>query len=429
MSRPKQKKSLFILALALAIFAVAAAASDPSNKDWPQWGGPTGDFQVLSEGLAETWPQDGPPRLWSRQLGDGYSTILVAAGRLYTMYRRDGKEAVVCLDAKTGKTVWETPYDHAPWEGHVTQFGEGPRATPLIFGDRLYTVGVAGQMHSLNLSDGKILWTQDLWGEAEGNPMMHGYSSSPIHYGDSVIALLGGAKVSIAAFNKVDGKLAWKSESFGNTYSTPQIVRVGGQDQLVIFMASELVAVDPTNGKTLWTYPFGNQANVNMPIFIDGEYLFVSTLQEGARGLRLKRQGGKTEVEEVWSTRKIQFYHVTTVRQGDWVYGATGASAPHFMAAVNIKTGEIAWRQRGFAKANTIAVDGRLIILDETGKLYLTTATAEGLTIHSEAAMLERVAWTAPTIVGKAMYLRDKTQIMAVDLGRKNVEKKKDASS
>lgn len=418
-----------ILALLAAMACAAAAAAEPAGEAWTQWGGPTRDFQAQSTGLANSWPEGGPPKLWSRELGDGYSTVLAADGRLYTMYRKDEKEIVVCLDAKTGETVWETRYDHEPWKGHVTEFGKGPRATPLLAGDRLFTVGVAGRMSSLRVADGKLLWTRELWAEGEGDPPIHGYASSPIAYGDTVIALVGSAKVKITAFRQKDGAVVWQSESFGNTYSAPQVLNVGGQDQLVTFMDGELAAVDPTNGEPLWSYKIGSTANINMPIFLDGEYLFLSTLQDGARGLRLRRHDGKTEVEELWATRKIQFFHVTSVRQGDWVYGITGAAAPHFLASVNAKTGEIAWRERGFAKGNVVAADGHLIILDENGKLYLATATPEGFTVHSEAELLERVAWTAPTIVGTTMYLRDKTQIMAVDLGKSTLTAKKESSS
>ena len=124
----------------------------------------------------------------------------------------------------------------------------------------------------------------------------------------------------------------------------------------------------------------------------------------------------RPSVEEVWSTRKIQFYHVSTVRDGDYVYGSTGSQVA-FISAVNVKTGEIGWRKRGFAKANVVHADGRLIILDEDGKLALTTATPTELTVHSEVELLEKVAWTVPTIVGKTMYVRDKVRILALDLG------------
>jgi outer membrane protein assembly factor BamB len=411
-----------ILALTLSLAAGAAFGGPPEG--WPQWGGPNQDFQAPSDGLADSWPEGGPPEIWKRDLGDGYSTILYEDGRLYTMYRSDDEEAVVCLDAATGATVWETRYDHSPWEQQTPQFGNGPRSTPLLSGDRLYAIGVAGRLQSLDKKDGKILWTRELWSEEDlaGNHLTFGYSSSPIAYGDTVIALVGGDKASVAAFHQKDGSLAWKSASqpFQNSYSTPQILAVDGQEQLVTFMAKELIALDPKSGELLWSYPHENQfeQNINMPTLVDGRYLFLSSPHAGARGLKLTvGDGGKTTVEEIWSTRKIQFYHVTTVRQGDWVYGTTGLRAPAFMAAINVKTGDIAWRERGFAKANTVGADGRLIVLDEDGKLYLATATPEALTVHSQVELLDGVAWSAPTIVGKTLYVRDKSHIMALHLG------------
>jgi outer membrane protein assembly factor BamB len=408
---------VFIVVLVLSASATLIPG-EPSPDGWTQWGGPDQDFRASSRALATTWPEDGPRQLWSRELGEGYSAILVEKGRLYTMYRAGDEEAVVCLDAVTGETVWEHRYAHAPREGHIGQFGDGPRSTPLIDGKRIYTIGVAGLMHALNKKDGKVLWSHDLWAEYGGNFLEHGYASSPIAYGDTVIALVGGEDQAIVAFDKKDGRVAWKGLDFRNSYSTPRVLDVGGADQLVTFMADALIGVDPDNGELEWQYPHRNQWNQNiaMPVMVD-DYLFLSSPEAGARGLRLSRKDGKTEIEEVWATRKIQFYHGSTVRDGDYVYGSTGTMAPAFMAAVNIKTGEIAWRKRGFAKANVIHADGRLIILDEDGKLYLTTATPQDLKVHSEVELLNQVSWTVPTIVGKTMYVRDQVNILALDLG------------
>ncbi len=407
---------LLILAITLPALVLAGEA-----QDWTQWGGPNRNFRAPAADIAERWPAEGPRRLWSRELGDGYSTILVEGDRLYTMYRAGDQEAVICLDAGTGETIWEQRYDHDPHENHITQFGIGPRATPLISGDRIYTIGVAGLMHSIDKANGEILWSQDLWGEDfGGNRLPHGYASSPVEYGNTVIVLVGAPDKSIVALDKKDGSVVWRSLSFANSYSTPEILEVAGQEQLITFMAKELIGVDPSNGELLWRYPLENQfeQNINPPTLVDGKYLFLSSLQAGSRGLELTRgEDGKTQVEELWSTRKIQFYHVTSVADGDYVYGTSGARSPAFMSAINVKTGEIPWRRRGFAKANTVYADGRVIVLDEDGKLYLTTATPEGMTIHSEAEILNRVAWTAPTIVGKTMYIRDKVNIMALDLG------------
>jgi outer membrane protein assembly factor BamB len=326
---------------------------------------------------------------------------------------------VICLAASDGKTIWEQRYEAPLAKTHVTQFGEGPRATPLISGGTIYAVGVSGKLHALDKASGKVLWSHDLWGELGGTVLDHGYASSPVEYGSTLIALVGGTGHGIVAFDKADGKIVWKSQDFQNSYSSPRILKVNGKDQLVTFMATELVALDPKTGALLWTHPHENQwrQNINMPMLIDGNRLFLSAPEAGAKGLKLVAEGDKTRVEEVWATRKIQFYHVTAVSEGDWAYGSTGQAAPAFLAAINMRTGEIGWRERGMAKANVIWADGKLVVLDEAGKLYLATATPESLVVHATASLFEDVAWTVPTIVGKTMFVRNRKNAMAVDLG------------
>jgi len=410
----------FVLLTVSLAAAVLAQADETANAAWHQWGGPDQNFRAPAAGIASIWPEGGPRKLWSRPLGDGYSAILVDGGRLYTMYRAGDKEVVVCLDAKTGETVWEHRYEHAPWSRGQSGYGVGPRSTPLIAGELLFTIGVAGKMHALNKNDGKVIWSHTLWdGEFEGNHLSHGYSSSPVAYKDTVIVTVGGEDVALVAFDQQSGRLKWKGLSFRNSFSSPRIVEVLGEQQLVVFMKGELIGVDPNNGEQRWRYPHANQwgHNITMPEVTGGDTIFLSSPQIGARGLRLAREGEEIEIEEVWASRRIQFYQGSSVLIGDWVYGSTGMMTPAFMTAVNIRTGEIGWRERGFAKANCVEADGKLVILDEDGMLYLATATPEELVVHSRTQLLDEVAWTVPSIVGNIMYVRDNVRILAVDLG------------
>lgn len=406
---------------AVSFFAVVMClggwCSQAALAQWTQWGGANGDFTADSAGLANAWPTEGPRKIWSRDLGEGYSAILAHQGRLYTMYRENGKEIATCLDAGTGESIWEHRYEVATKPGHAKRFGEGPRSTPLLAGDRLFTIGVAGTMHCLDKNNGKVIWTHELWDEFGGNVLQHGYASSPFDYQDTVIILVGAKDAAVMALKKSDGSVVWKSGSFENSYSTPRLLRVDGQDQLVTFMATEMVGMDPNNGDIKWTYAHENQwkQNVCMPAMADEQHLFLSTTDAGSRGLKLTQNGHKTNVEEIWSSRKVQFFHITTVQQGDYVYGTTSSAG--ILAAINIRTGKLAWRKRGFPKATCVAVDGKAIMLDEDGQLSLLTLTPEGVTVHSQAKILGNPAWTVPTIVGKTAFLRDKSVIMALDLG------------
>jgi len=400
--------------------AFVAMIGSPASAQWTQWGGPDQAFKASASKISSTWPESGPRKIWQRDLGDGYSAILVDEGKLYTMCRADNKEMVVALDAKTGRTVWEYRYDAAPSEIHEHNFGDGPRSTPTISGDRLFAIGVSGIMHCLDKKTGKVHWRHDLWGEFGGNVLNHGYASSPIAYGTMVITLVGGPDASMVAFDQQTGKVVWKNSGYENSYSTPRLFHIDGKDHMVAFMAEQIVGFDPQTGRLMWDVPCKNRwkQNMSMPVFDDDEnILFFSSSGVGSRGIRLTPRGDTFKTQQIWSSRKIQLYHVTSVNEGDFVYGSTGSGSPCFMSAINMKTGKIAWRKRGFAMATVLEADKKLIILDEDGQLAIATATPDDLIVHSKVKLLDDVAWTVPTIVGKTMYVRDKKKIMAIDLG------------
>jgi outer membrane protein assembly factor BamB len=273
-------------------------------------------------------------------------------------------------------------------------------------------------MHALDKTDGTVLWDRDLWGaDLAGNRLGHGYASSPVAYRDTVILPVGGPGAALVAFDQATGEIRWQAHDFRNSYSSPNLYTLAGEEQLVVFMAEELVAVDPATGVLRWSWPHVNQwgHNITMPAVL-GDTIFFTSPQAGARGLRLTPNGEGVDIEQLWSTRRIQFYHAATVQQGEWVFGSTGTTSPAFMTAINIRTGEVAWKKRGFAKANCVEADGRLLILDENGVLYLAEATPEELIVRAEAKILDRFAWSVPTIVGQTMYVRDEDQILALDL-------------
>ena len=402
---------------ALLCIPHSRVAAEEESPSWLQWGGPSRNFKAPAVDLADSWPEEGPTRLWSRPLGEGHSAVLFDAGRLYTMHRTDDKEAVICLDADTGKTIWERSYD-AEYEG-LRQYGIGPRSTPLVVGDRLFAVGVAGRMHALDKHSGRVLWSHELWdGDLAGSRLGHGYASSPLAFGDTVIVPVGGEGASVVAFDQETGEIRWQAHDYRNSYASPSLLTIAGEQQLIVFMAEELIALNPSSGELRWRWPHANQwgHNITMPAVQD-DVIFFSSPQAGARGLRLVPSGDGFEIEQVWSSRRIQFYHGSTVQQGNWVYGSTGTNAPAFMMAVNIRTGDVGWKKRGFAKANCLEAEGRLLILDENGVLYLAQATPEELVVTAQAKLLDRYAWTVPTLVGQTMYLRDESRIIAVDLG------------
>lgn len=404
------------LCLCFPVGLKVTASAQTAN--WPQWGGPQRNFMVEAKDLAETWPASGPKRLWSRELGEGHSSVVVDDGRLYTMYSRGEQEFVVALDAATGKTIWEKSYA-APTTGLRLENGKGPHSTPLVVGNLLFTLGVIGKMHAFEKQTGKVVWSHDLYQEYGGTRMGRGYSCSPLAYKDTVIITVGGAGQSLMAFDQKTGAVVWKKQDFALSPSTPMLIKVDGQDQLVIILADHVVGLNPDNGELLWKHPHQCDwgLNITPPLWGPDNILLISSAYSGgSRALQLQQSGGKTTVNELWASRRMRVHHGTMIRLGDLVFGSSGDFGPAPMTAVEVKTGNVVWQDRSFSKANFVYAGGKIILLDEDGQLALVSMSQQGMKVLAKAAVLERTAWTPPTLVGTTLYLRDRKMIVALEL-------------
>jgi outer membrane protein assembly factor BamB len=403
----------------VAFFSLAAVCP-AASLDWPQFGGPHGDFTSDAKGLASSWPAAGPKKLWSRPLGDGYSEIAVDGNVLYTMYRVTSDEIVVAADANTGKTIWEYRYEARFRLGMGMENGPGPHATPLVTQNGVYAIGILGNLVCLDKKTGKKIWAHDMENEFHGTVFDRGWAPSPIAYKDTVIMKVGGAGHSFMAFDQKTGAVKWRTvQDFTNSPSSPVLIQVDGQDQLVAPMADDVVAIDPADGRVLWTYPHSTSwgLNISTPVWGDGNLLFISSAYNGGSCvIRLSRANGKTMPEKVWASNKMRVHFSTAVRVGDMVYGSSGDFGPAPLTAVDVKTGKVAWQDRTFSKSSFVYADGKFIVVDEDGNLALANFSPQGLQVVSRAALLHSNAWTAPSLAGGRLYLRDRTTMMALDL-------------
>jgi outer membrane protein assembly factor BamB len=397
--------------LMLVCFAAAA--------DWVQWGGPNRNFQVDTPALATTWPPGGPKKLWSRPLGDGYSAIVAAEPRLYTMYRRGHDDVIIALDAATGKTAWEFAIPARHTAGMAMENGPGPHSTPLVAGGRLFATSVMGKLHCLDAKTGKLVWSHDLWNDFDGTRLGRGYSSSPMAYRDVVITMVGGAGHAVMAFHQADGKVAWQAQNFGNTGSSPTLINVGGLEQVVVFMAKEVAGLNPLNGDLQWRVPHATDWDINAstPVYGPDGILFISSAYSGgSQGIQLTRSGNSVAAKPLWKTNRMRIHHGNAVRIGDYVYGSSGDFGPAPVTAVEAKTGRVAWQDRSFAKANFVYADGKVIVLDEDGVLGIMTMSPQGGNVLARAQVFNSRAWTVPTLAGGILYARDRATIAAFDL-------------
>jgi outer membrane protein assembly factor BamB len=443
---------LSCLTIAVPAVALLAAAPDASAQ-WTCWGGPNGDFKTECKGLAKKWPDDGPKTLWRRPLGEGYSTILVDGDRIYTMYSESIDETpalkeaaqaasdeasaekpsaekpsdeakrhiehVVALDAKTGRTLWDTKYD-APFEkGMGMEFGEGPHATPLIVGDRIFTVGCTGIFHCLSKQDGKIAWTHNICEEFGAMHLGRGYAASPIAYKDTVLLTCAGSGQGVVAFNQADGQVAWKALDFKNGAATPLMIRYGDRDMMIVVSLEDVMGVDPANGKLLWKFEHKG-TNLSSPIWVpERKMVFIATAYKlGARAIRIEQTGSdEYKAMEAWFTPKVDVHFSNYIEIDGTIYAGIGDFGPSFFTAVDMSDGSILWRARQLPKATMVYGDGRLIALGEDGMLALIEPSPKQLNVVSSVQIAAKNAWTVPTLVGTTLYLRDRKEIMALDVG------------
>jgi outer membrane protein assembly factor BamB len=391
------------------------AASD--HQRWPQWGGPTRDFRLATE--AAPWPEGGPRLLWKRAIGSGYAGVVAAGETLYTLDRQGENERVVAVSAESGETLWTHEYEARLPEWMRTNHGVGPRSTPLLAGSRLFTVGIDGTLHCLERAQGKVLWKRELVSGLGGSRNSRGYASSPLALGDLVVAPVGGRGQSLVALRQEDGEVAWKAGDFDRGLSSPFVIDVGGESQIVALLNGAVAGFEPSSGRLLWSHPHGGRGerNVSTPVFGEDGLLFVSSAYGGgSRMLRLVATAGKTEVSELWSDEKVRVMFTNALRIGGHVYASSGDFGPVPLTAVAVETGEVAWRDRTFGRLSMVRLGERVLVLDEGGALGLVSLSPEGLTVHSRVQLVDEKAWTVPTVVGRRVYVRTETVVLALEL-------------
>ena len=423
--RAPHKTFLFII-LATAL---SPAATSRGETAWLQWAGPHGDFTCDAGPLAEKWPEAGPKEIWSREIGGGHSTILHEDRILYTMCRREpDKDAVLAVRADTGETVWEYEYDAPPQPGMILDYGVGPHSSPLIVGDRIYTIGGMAQFHCLDKKTGKVLWYHNLAEELQVSTLLRGYGSSPIAYKDTVIVNIGAGRGAtepsgLAAYKQDTGEIVWKTQRLSPGYPTPVLINFDGRDMLVDDLGYDRLGIDPTDGSILWNakVDVSKASVITSGLWIPPDRVFFSAGHGGGSQLyRIKPASEgkfKYEAEQLWDNNKLRIMHANAIHIDNTIYGSSGDMGPAYLMALDLETGKLLWRQRGFSKSTLLLADGKLIILDEDGNLAIAKPSPEKLEILAKAKILEKFSWTAPTLIGTRLYLRDYKTMKCLDLG------------
>ena len=397
-----------VVALSVALSGAVLAAP----ADWPQYRGPRRDGLSAETGLLAAWPAGGPKVLWRASLGNGYSGLAVAGGRVFTLFGNGRDEYAVAFDAASGKELWRARTDADRRDGQ----GSGPRSTPTVDGARVYALSALGKLHALDAASGARRWSVDLAAEYGARVPAWGVSTSPLVEGELLLVDAGGrAGHSLLALEKESGKLAWASETDQAGYSAPLAVTVDGVRQVLFFTGTSLVSVSPADGKAFWRVPWetGYDVNAAMPVFVPPDRVFISSgYDKGAQVLRIRRQGGGAAVEPVWRSRVMKNHFNSSVLVDGFLYGFDDGTFKCIEAA----SGEERWAQRGFAKGSLLAAGGHLWVLSERGLLALVEATPEAYREKARHQLFEAKTWTMPSLSDGRLFVRSEKELVALDV-------------
>lgn len=396
------------------------AQPDEKSVGWPQFLGPHRNGISDEKGLLKEWPAAGPKVVWRVAGGVGMSGLAIRDNRVVSMIQRDGKQWVICLEKKSGATIWQTPVAPAYKNG----MGNGPRATPTISGDQVAVFTGEGILASLNVADGRILWSRDLTTELQGTIADYGMACSPLVIGSLVVVTTGAPGAAIVACDVASGRIQWKSGDDAAGYSSPALLEISGQKQLVVYTGQAAVGLVPQSGAELWRYPFVTNfdCNIATPIAVNNHVLISSGENHGAVLLALKKSGTHWTVSETWQSLGAQSVlrneWQTSIASDGYLYGFdnVGAAGPvTHLTCVKAATGERVWQKTRFGKGNMIAADGKLFASTMNGDLVVVKLSPDS---YQEIGRTQLTGPTrqAPALSEGFIYLRDNEEIVCVDV-------------
>jgi outer membrane protein assembly factor BamB len=405
--------------IVMAVLALSGSISSQTQApaEWFQWRGPDRDGISQEKGLLQDWPKAGPPQVWrTTGAGNGYSSFSASGGRLYTLGARAGNEYVMAFDRATGKKVWE----YLNGRRYENDRGDGPRSTPTVEDDRLYVLGGSGDLTCLENATGKKIWSINLIQKFGGRNPYWGYSESPLIVGDRILVNAGGPRASIVAIAKADGSTLWQNHADEAGYSSPMLLRTGSLNQVIFFTGSRTLAVDPRDGRLLWSYnkAANGTANIATPI-VRGTRVFVSSdYGTGAALLDIRAAGNLASANEVYFTRDMRNHHASSVLVDDHIYGFSSS----ILTALKFDTGAMAWRDRSIGKGALIFADQRLYLYSEDGVVGLAEASPAGYREHGRFSLAQQSGlptWSHPIISGGLLIIRDQDTVYAYDVRAK----------
>jgi outer membrane protein assembly factor BamB len=397
-----------------AFFWVAAlAAQQASSADWPQWRGPDRNGRSAETAWLDQWPKEGPTVAWRARVGLGFSSFVVAQGRAFTMGHEDGKDAIFCFEAATGREIWKHPY---PAELGDKYFDGGTTGTPTVDGDLLFSLSRWGDAFCFKAADGQVVWSKQVQKETGARVPDWGFSGAPLVQGELVILNVGDAGL---ALDRKTGAVRWKSAPKNSGYSTPVPVANGVDTLVLLGSGQSYVAVDLSTGRERWRVRWLTEYGVNAadPI-VEGDRLFLCTGY--GKGAALFKLGG-SEPKQLWKSKVLRTQLNGAVLYQGHLYGVDGDTTEAAkLKCLEFATGNEKWAQPAFGSGGLVIADQKIIGLSGTGELMVAPATPEGFTPTARAQVLGGKCWTAPVLADGRIYCRNsRGEVACLDVRKK----------
>ena len=447
-------RSLSLSRYLAACFALVLLATPVVATEWPQWLGPKRDAIWDEKGLVTKFPKDGPPVVWRQPIGEGYAGPAVVGGKLFIMDRvkkaadKDnpppkgtlpGDERIHCLDVKNGKTIWTHTYD-CPYAS--VSYPSGPRTTPVVDGDRLYTLGTMGDLLCLKAADGKVVWSKNFKKDFEAPTPAWGWSAHLLLDGDTLIALVGGDGQAVVAFDKATGKVKWKALTTREIcYAPPVITEAGGKRQLIVWLSEAVYSLDPGTGAQYWKEKHPDKGDVARPAVSiitpkrAGDRLLISSFYHGMLCLTLDKD--KPAASVAWRSKNsypkeidgVNAVMTSLLVKGEHVYGIAGMGeliCQKLATGEVVRTGtEIFGEKAAFCGAVFWVDAGEVVYgMTDQGDLVVLKLTPEKCDVLASAHILEtthaakgrKALWAHPAFADKRVYMKNDKEIVCVSL-------------
>jgi outer membrane protein assembly factor BamB len=404
------------------IFVSLLATTTVSAQEWTQWRGPARDGSVSAKNAPAVWPEK-LQRSWRVEIGEGYSSPVVADGRIFVHGRRDPEEIVSSISLADGKILWQQKYQATFQKNqYAVEMAKGPHATPLVVGNRLFTLGVTGILNAWDTATGKQLWTRDFSKSIDTSKLFCGTAASPLLVNGRLVVQVGSDVHGgqILGINPATGATEWEWQGLGPGYASPVVIDTGGQQQIVAMTQGSIVGLDGKDGKELWSVPFTDEwhENISTPLWT-GANLIVSGTRQGTHAYTLAQNTGKWQATETWKNPDIAMYMSSPVFGDGLIYGHSSKKKGQFFA-IDAKTGAVRWATEGREgeHASLLLTPQHVVFLTNGADLIVAKRGTPTFAVERRYEVAEASTFATPVLLGSNILVRDATGLILLTAGK-----------